>query len=244
MPALSSTWLICAGRGFGKTRAGAEWVRDVARHDGNARIALVGASLTEVRNVMVEGDSGVLAAAPGALPPSFEPSLRKLTWENGAVAWLYSAGEPESLRGPQHSHAWCDEIAKWDNSNERATNAWNNLQLTMRLGESPQAVATTTPRAVPLLRRIMAEDGVTITHGKSADNAGNLPTRFLRAVRRAYGGTALGRQELDGELILDLPNQRQRRDPDDALAAVIHVANTPELMLHADVAEQRVVLQW
>ncbi len=99
------TWLICAGRGFGKTRAGAEWVRDVARNDGNARIALVGASLTEVRNVMVEGDSGVLAAAPGALAPVFEPSLRKLTWENGAIAWLYSAGEPETLRGPQHSHA-------------------------------------------------------------------------------------------------------------------------------------------
>ena len=99
------TWLICAGRGFGKTRAGAEWVREVARNDGSARIALVGASLTEVRNVMVEGDSGVLAAAPGALAPQFEPSLRKLTWENGAIAWLYSAGEPESLRGPQHSHA-------------------------------------------------------------------------------------------------------------------------------------------
>ncbi|WP_342773735.1 terminase large subunit domain-containing protein [Qipengyuania marisflavi] len=99
------TWLICAGRGFGKTRAGAEWVRDVARSDGKARIALVGASLSEVRNVMVEGDSGVLAAAPGALAPQFEPSLRKLTWENGAAAWLYSAGEPDSLRGPQHSHA-------------------------------------------------------------------------------------------------------------------------------------------
>ena len=98
-------WLVSAGRGFGKTRAGAEWVRDVARHDPGARIALVGASLTEVRNVMVEGDSGVLAAAPGALAPVFEPSLRKLTWENGATAWLYSAGEPEALRGPQHSHA-------------------------------------------------------------------------------------------------------------------------------------------
>lgn len=99
------TWLICAGRGFGKTRAGAEWVRDIARNDSDARIALVGASLTEVRNVMVEGDSGVLAAAPGALAPLFEPSLRKLTWENGATAWLYSANEPEVLRGPQHSHA-------------------------------------------------------------------------------------------------------------------------------------------
>jgi hypothetical protein len=99
------TWLICAGRGFGKTRAGAEWVRAVARNNPGARIALVGASLSEVRSVMVEGDSGVLAAAPGALAPVFEPSLRKLTWENGAVAWLYSAGEPDSLRGPQHSHA-------------------------------------------------------------------------------------------------------------------------------------------
>ena len=99
------TWLICAGRGFGKTRAGAEWVRGVARADPAARIALVGANLAEVRNVMVEGDSGVLAAAPGALAPVYEPSLRRLTWENGAIAWLYSAGEPESLRGPQHSHA-------------------------------------------------------------------------------------------------------------------------------------------
>jgi hypothetical protein len=99
------TWLICAGRGFGKTRAGAEWIRDVARNDGAARIALVGASLAEVRSVMVEGDSGVLAAAPGALAPVFEPSLKRLTWENGAHAFLYSAAEPESLRGPQHSHA-------------------------------------------------------------------------------------------------------------------------------------------
>lgn len=98
-------WLICAGRGFGKTRAGAEWVRDVARADGEARIALVGASLPEVRSVMVEGESGILAAAPGALAPVYEPSLRRLVWPNGAQAFLYSAGEPESLRGPQHSHA-------------------------------------------------------------------------------------------------------------------------------------------
>ena len=99
------TWLICAGRGFGKTHAGAEWIRDVARNDGAARIALVGASRAEGRSVMVEGDSGVLAAAPGALAPIFEPSLKRLTWENGAPAFLYSAAEPESLRGPQHSHA-------------------------------------------------------------------------------------------------------------------------------------------
>ena len=167
------TWLICAGRGFGKTRAGAEWIRDVARNDGAARIALVGASLAEVRSVMVEGDSGVLAAAPGALAPVFEPSLKRLTWENGAQAFLYSAAEPESLRGPQHSHAWCDEIAKWDNASDRAMTSWNNLQLTMRLGKTPRVLATTTPRNAPLMRLLLADakrGKVVVARGKTVDN--------------------------------------------------------------------------
>ena len=197
------TWLICAGRGFGKTRAGAEWVRDIARHDGSARIALVGASLAEVRNVMVEGDSGVLAAAPGALAPSFEPSLRRLTWENGAVAWLYSAGEPDSLRGPQHSHAWCDEIAKWDNSTERAMSAWNNLQLTMRLGDNPRVVATTTPRLAPLMEHLMLEakrGRVVVARGRTSENAGILPADYLRAMVEQFEGGSFGRQELEGEM--------------------------------------------
>jgi phage terminase large subunit-like protein len=197
------TWLICAGRGFGKTRAGAEWVRDVARHDANARIALVGASLAEVRNVMVEGDSGVLSAAPGALAPAFEPSLRKLSWENGAVAWLYSAGEPESLRGPQHSHAWCDEIAKWDNANERAMSAWNNLQLTMRLGETPRVVATTTPRLAPLMAHLTQEakrGRVVVARGKTSENAEILPADYLRAMVEQFEGGSFGRQELEGEM--------------------------------------------
>lgn len=196
-------WLICAGRGFGKTRAGAEWVRDVARHDGKARIALVSASLTEVRNVMVEGDSGVLAAAPGALPPAFEPSLRRLTWENGAIAWLYSAGEPDSLRGPQHSHAWCDEIAKWDNSNERAMMAWNNLQLTMRLGGNPRVLATTTPRLAPLMVHLTEEakrGRVVVARGRTQDNAAILPADYLRAMVEQFEGGSFGRQELDGEM--------------------------------------------
>ena len=142
-------WLICAGRGFGKTRAGAEWVRNLARHDAGARIALVGASLHEVRNVMVEGESGILAAARGSLSPEFEPALRRLQWENGAQAFLYSAAEPESLRGPQHSHAWCDEIAKWDNASGRALATWDNLQLGLRLGEHPSVLATGTPKPEP-----------------------------------------------------------------------------------------------
>ena len=198
------TWLISAGRGFGKTRAGAEWVREVARNDGSARIALVGASLTEVRNVMVEGDSGVLAAAPGALAPVYEPSLRKLTWENGATAWLYSAAEPDSLRGPQHSHAWCDEVGKWDNANNRALDAWSNLQLTMRVGDNPRVLATTTPRNAALLNRLMADvklGKVVLAKGKTTDNRAVLPPDYLGQMIETFEGTAFGRQELDGVML-------------------------------------------
>jgi phage terminase large subunit-like protein len=198
------TWLIMAGRGFGKTRAGAEWVREIATGNPDARIALVGASLGEARAVMIEGESGLLSISPPRRRPRFEPSLRRLTWPNGAQATIYSAGEPDSLRGPQASHAWCDEIAKWDNAGGRAEAAWDNLSLGLRLGEHPRLVATTTPRAVPLLRRVLAEEGLTLTKGRSEDNADNLPPRFLRDVRRAFGRSALGRQELDGELIEDI----------------------------------------
>jgi phage terminase large subunit-like protein len=138
------TWLIMAGRGYGKTRAGAEWVRAIAEADPAARIALVGATLGEARRVMVEGPSGLLAIASPKLRPDYEPSKRELTWPKGAVATLYSAGEPDSLRGPQHSHAWCDEVAKWDQSGGRAQSAWDNLLLGLRLGRAPRAVATTT----------------------------------------------------------------------------------------------------
>lgn len=199
------TWLILAGRGFGKTRAGAEWVRQVAESDPAARIALVGASLGEVRAVMVQGDSGLQAIAPRGLRPRFAPSTRTLTWPNGAQAMLYSAGEPESLRGPQHSHAWCDELAKWDTAGSRAAMAWDNLQLGLRLGRDPRVVVTTTPRAVPLLQRLLASEGVRVTRGSTYENKANLPPAFLRSVRREYGQSLLGRQELDGEMIADLP---------------------------------------
>lgn len=204
-------WLILAGRGFGKTRAGAEWVQGVAERDRTARIALVAANLGEARSVMIEGESGLLSVGAPWRRARFEPSLRRLVWPNGAQAQLYSAQEPEGLRGPQHSHAWCDEIAKWDNAGNRALAAWDNLLLGLRLGVHPQAVATTTPRAVPLLRRLLAEDGVAVTRGTTADNAANLPARFLRDMRRRFGRTTLGRQELDGELIEDLPGALWRR---------------------------------
>lgn len=200
------TWLVMAGRGFGKTRAGAEWVREIAGADPEARIALVGASLGEARAVMVEGESGLLAISPPRRRPKFESSLRRLTWPNGAQATLYSAGEPESLRGPQHSHAWCDEIAKWDNAAGRAISAWDNLMFGMRLGDHPRLMATTTPRAVPLVQRLLAEpdDDIVITRGRTEDNRDNLPGRYLRDMRRTFGKSMLGRQELDGELLLDI----------------------------------------
>lgn len=200
-------WLVMAGRGFGKTRAGAEWVRFTADNLPDARIALVAANLGEGRAVMVEGESGILACCPPEAAPDFEPSLRRLTWPNGAQATLYSAAEPESLRGPQHSHAWCDEIAKWPGSNERASRAWDNLMMGLRLGDDPRIMATTTPRAVALMRRLLdpaRTQGLELTRGTTRDNAANLPEKFLGAMDAHYGDTALGRQELGGELLEDI----------------------------------------
>ncbi|WP_416385482.1 DNA-packaging protein [Tsuneonella sp. CC-YZS046] len=200
-------WLICAGRGFGKTRAGAEWVRHVAGAAPQARIALAGASMAETRAIMVEGESGILAVSPPHCRPLFEPSLRRLTWPNGARAFLYSAAEPEGLRGPQHSHGWCDEIGKWDASGGRALRTWDNLLLGMRSGEDGRIVATTTPRAVPLVQRLIAEaetGEVAITRGSTYDNAANLPARFLRAMHRQFGSGVFARQELGGEMLEDV----------------------------------------
>lgn len=194
------TWLVMAGRGFGKTRAGAEWVRAVAETDGEARIALVAATLGEARGVMVEGESGLLACCPPHNRPVYEPSLRRVTFANGAQAFLYGANEPESLRGPQHSHAWCDEVGKWTGAHGRATRTWDNLLLGLRLGEDQRIVATTTPRAVPLVRRLYDGEAVTVTRGKTADN-GFLPERFRRAMKVEFGRSLLARQELEGELI-------------------------------------------
>ncbi len=201
------TWLVMAGRGFGKTRAGAEWVRAVAEADPGARIALVGASLAEARAVMVEGDSGILACCAPDRMPRFEPSLHRLRFPNGAEARLYSAAEPEGLRGPQHSHAWCDEIGKWELSAERATRAWDNLLLGLRLGRDPRVLATTTPRSVPLVTRLLAGEAagnVAVTRGATRDNAANLPPAFIAAVTDAFAGTSFARQELEGELIAEI----------------------------------------
>lgn len=200
-------WLILAGRGFGKTRAGAEWVRDIAERCPEARIALVAATLSEARAVMVEGESGIIACSPPDRRPVFEASLKRLRFPNGAQALIYSAQEPESLRGPQHSHAWCDEIGKWPLAHERATRCWDNLLMGLRLGNDPRIAATTTPRAVPLVERLVkqAQNGeVVLTRGTTFDNAANLPQRFIEAITAEFAGSQLARQELGGELLADI----------------------------------------
>ncbi len=203
-----SLWLIMAGRGFGKTRMGAEWVRGLAEATPNLRLALVGATLAEVRSVMVEGECGMLAIAPDVTRPTFEPSLRRLKWPNGTIAELCSAAEPDSLRGGQYHYAWADEVGKWTNGEP----AWNNLMLSLRLGHRPRAVATTTPRPVPLIRRLIKQDGVVRSGGATKANQSNLPQSYLRSMYGAFGHSRLGRQELDGELIDDVEDALFSRD--------------------------------
>jgi phage terminase large subunit-like protein len=200
-------WMIMAGRGFGKTRSGAEWVRMIAETHPDARIALVSSSLAEARAVMVEGESGLMAICRPDHRPTYEPSLHRIRFRSGAQAQLFSAAEPESLRGPQHSHAWCDEIGKWPLSHERATRCWENLQLGLRLGQDPRIAVTTTPRAVPLVQRLVKQAQtaeVVMTHGRTGDNIANLPDRFIEAIASEFGGTQLARQEIDGELLEDV----------------------------------------
>jgi predicted phage terminase large subunit-like protein len=216
-----STWLILAGRGFGKTRAGAEWVRSLAESSGDIRIALVAANAADGRGVMVEGESGLIAIAPPAMRPRYEPSRRRLVWPNGAQAFVYSAEEPEQLRGPQHHAAWCDELAKW--AHVEAT--WMNLQMGLRLGEKPRVVVTTTPRPLPLLKSLLRNERTAITRGKTSDNSANLPVAYMQAVTEAYAGSRLGRQELEGEIIEDVEGALWNRD---ALEAV-RVLEAPTL---------------
>jgi len=192
-------WLLLAGRGFGKTRCGAEWVRAEVKA-GRRRIALVGPTAADARNVMVEGASGILAISPDPERPLYEPSKRRLTWPNGAVATTYSADEPERLRGPQHDAAWCDEFAAW-----RYPEAWDMLMFGMRLGGDPRVVVTTTPKPTKVIRDLLDDPTTIITRGTSYDNATNLAPAFLAQIVKRYEGTRLGRQELNAEVLEDVP---------------------------------------
>src|SRR6516165_2657641 len=192
-------WLLVAGRGFGKTRCGAEWVRAEVKA-GRRRIALVGPTAADARNVMVEGSSGILAISPVPERPLYEPSKRRLTWPNGAIATTYSADEPERLRGPQHDAAWCDELGAW-----RYPEAWDMLMFGMRLGADPRTVVTTTPRPAKLIRDLVRDPICAVTRGSSHENRANLAPAFFDQIIRKYEGTRLGRQELQAELLEDTP---------------------------------------
>lgn len=216
-----TTWLLLGGRGAGKTRAGAEWVSSVARHDGTARIALIGETLGDARSVMVEGVSGLMSVYAGNARPDFEPSRRLVTWPSGAVAQLFSAEDPDALRGPQFSHAWADELAKW----RRGEETWDMLQFGLRLGARPRQVVTTTPRNVRLLKRLIGEAGTVVSRARTEDNASNLAPSFLGAVVGRYRGTRLGRQELDAELLEDRPDALWSR----AMLETARVAAAPAL---------------
>jgi phage terminase large subunit-like protein len=192
-------WMIRAGRGFGKTRAGAEWISEWARMLPEARIALVAANDADGRRVMIEGPSGLLAVARSDEEPRWREGLRELHFSSGAVATLYSAAAAENLRGPEHHVAWCDELAKWPHGEA----AWDNLVMGLRLGDAPRVLITTTPRPTSLMRRIMALPGFEETRGGTNDNA-YLPSNFVEAMVASYGGTRLGRQELDGEMLEDV----------------------------------------
>ena len=217
-----TTWLILGGRGAGKTRAGAEWVRRIALNDPKARIALIGEGEHETREVMVEGVSGVLAVHRADERPEWIATRRRLEWKNGAVAQIFSAEDPESLRGPQFSAAWLDELAKW----RHAEATFDMLQFGLRLGGRPRQVVTTTPRPTDLLKRLIADDRTAITHAGTRANAYNLAPAFVETVLQRYRGTRLGRQEIDGELIEERPDALWTR----ARIEAARVTDAPALM--------------
>lgn len=214
------SWLLMAGRGFGKSRTGAEWVRRQVESGSCGRIALVGRTAADCRDVMVEGESGILAISPAWCKPRYEPSKRRLTWPNGAIATTYSGDQPDQLRGPQHDGAWCDELAAW-----RYPDAWDQLQFGLRLGADPRVVVTTTPRPVKHIRDLISQATTHVTRGSTYDNKANLAPAFLSQIVRRYEGTRLGRQELNAELLDDNPYALWKRSQIEKL----RIAKAPQL---------------
>ena len=204
-------WVYLAGRGAGKTRSAAEWVREEAKHTntGQRRFALVARTAADVRDVIVEGESGIINVTPPSERPLYEPSKRRLTWPNGNTATCFTADEPDSLRGPQFTHAWGDEVAAWRQTPDAAgMTAFDNLRVGTRLGRTPKIMVTTTPKRVPLLYQLIKEAETTgrvvITKGSTLDNSGNLSQAYLDAILGVYAGTRLADQELYGEMLSDV----------------------------------------
>ena len=197
-----SVWNLMSGRGFGKTRAGAEWVNEMAYQYPYTAIALVGQTKADVRDTMVElGGSSIIKCSKPWFVPKYEPSKRRLTWPNGSIAMIYSGDEPDQLRGPQHGFAWVDELCKFKYSQD----TWDNLEMGMRLGKHPKTCVTTTPRNIKMYRELIEDEGTVTVTGSTFENARNLPQRFLSRLLRRYKGTRLGRQELYAEVLTDTP---------------------------------------
>jgi len=217
-------WLVKAGRGFGKTRTGAEWVRDNVEQGLAGHIAIIAPTAGDVRDTMVElGESSILKISPPWFMPKYEPSKRRLTWPNGAVATTFSADEPDRLRGPQHDLAWADEVAVW-----KRPEAWDNLMFGLRLGLNPRCIVTTTPKPVKVIRELTARVGkdVVMTGGSTYENRANLAVGFLEDILGRYEGTRLGRQEIYGELLDDTPGALWQRSRIDEL----RVEKAPDLV--------------
>ncbi|MFV0409559.1 MAG: DNA-packaging protein [Paracoccus sp. (in: a-proteobacteria)] len=221
------SWVIMGGRGAGKTRAGSEWVRRkvegaTPEAPGEcSRVALIAETFDQVREVMVFGDSGILACSPPDRRPVWEASRRRLVWPNGAVAMAFSAHEPEALRGPQFDAAWVDELAKW----KKAEDSWDMLQFALRLGRHPQQVVTTTPKNVEVLKRILRSASTVTTHAPTDANRAYLAESFLTEVESRYGGTRMGRQELEGVLLEDVDGALWTT----AMVEAAHIDRLPEL---------------
>jgi phage terminase large subunit-like protein len=219
-----NVWLVLAGRGWGKTRTGAEFIRDEVASGRARRIALIGPTAADVRDVMVEGQSGILslyAHLPEDERPVYEPSKRRIVWPNGARATLYSAEKPARLRGPQHDTFWADELAAWQD----AQGTWDMLQFGLRLGRKPRGIVTTTPMPIPLVRALMADPTATVTRGSTYDNQANLAPSFIAAIKRAYEGTRLGRQEIHAEILDDNPGALWKT----AQLEALRIVNLPQL---------------
>ena len=227
-------WAFIAGRGAGKTRAMAEWVIDSVRRGGKRRFALISRTPGDVREVMIEGESGILACSPIDFRPTWNPSVRRLTWPNGAIATTYSSENPEQLRGPQHDGAWADEPAAWDDAKRGDVlgTSWNNMMLGLRLGEHPQCGFSTTPKNTRLVREVLKKSSTVITRASTYDNLSNLAPTFREQVLAAYEGTRIGRQELMGELLTDVEG---------ALVSV-EMLDASRLMTMPDVYMTRVVV--
>jgi phage terminase large subunit-like protein len=206
-----STWVIKAGRGFGKTRTGAEYVIEKAKQYPGCHIALVGRTVADVRDVMIRGRSGILKVSPPWFMPTYTPSLRLMVWPNGTTATTYSADVPDQLRGPQHSFAWADERAAW-----LYDDSYDQLMFGLRIepapGVVPQCIVTTTPRNTKAMKALVRDPTTVVTNGSTYDNLDNLSPRFIREMERKYAGTRLGRQELDGDIIDDIDGALWKRD--------------------------------